>query len=195
MVCPVFAALPQEQQLEAFEPAPAGTRKFVLVSFFCLLVPGMYFCVFFVNFVCWYFCDFVFLCFCFFVYSAFCSFECCFSVCARCCMDFFGFRSVFSGFYSVSIFFVRLCFLLLLLLLFSTFVLFCFVFCSTEEAITIIWVVFLSLCGRKQHVLFVCSCVELFCFSTLRCCAVLFFFRILSANKNCLINSYQVCIN
>ena len=32
MVCPVFAALPQEQQLEAFEPAPKGTRKFVLVS-------------------------------------------------------------------------------------------------------------------------------------------------------------------
>lgn len=31
MVCPVFAALPQEQQLEAFEPAPKGTRKFVLV--------------------------------------------------------------------------------------------------------------------------------------------------------------------
>ena len=34
MVCPVFAALPQEQQLEAFEPAPAGTRKFVLASLF-----------------------------------------------------------------------------------------------------------------------------------------------------------------
>lgn len=32
MVCPVFAALPQEQQLEAFEPAPKGTRKFVLVG-------------------------------------------------------------------------------------------------------------------------------------------------------------------
>lgn len=32
LVCPVFAALPQEQQLEAFEPAPKGTRKFVLVS-------------------------------------------------------------------------------------------------------------------------------------------------------------------
>ena len=34
MVCPVFAALPQEQQLEAFEPAPKGTRKFVLVSIY-----------------------------------------------------------------------------------------------------------------------------------------------------------------
>lgn len=32
MVCPVFAALPQEQQLQAFEPAPKGVRKFVLVS-------------------------------------------------------------------------------------------------------------------------------------------------------------------
>ncbi|CAM9241012.1 unnamed protein product [Ectocarpus sp. 4 AP-2014] len=32
MVCPVFAALPQEQQLEAFEPAPRGTRKFVLAT-------------------------------------------------------------------------------------------------------------------------------------------------------------------
>ncbi|CAN0025260.1 unnamed protein product, partial [Ectocarpus fasciculatus] len=32
MVCPVFAALPQEQQLEAFEPAPKGTRKFVLAT-------------------------------------------------------------------------------------------------------------------------------------------------------------------
>ncbi|CAM9653872.1 unnamed protein product [Scytosiphon promiscuus] len=32
MVCPVFAALPQEQQLEAFEPAPKGVRKFVLAT-------------------------------------------------------------------------------------------------------------------------------------------------------------------
>ncbi|CAN0159342.1 unnamed protein product [Pylaiella littoralis] len=32
MVCPVFAALPQEQQLEAFEPAPKGIRKFVLAT-------------------------------------------------------------------------------------------------------------------------------------------------------------------
>ncbi|CAM9541487.1 unnamed protein product, partial [Discosporangium mesarthrocarpum] len=32
LVCPVFAALPQEQQLKAFSPAPRGARKFVLAT-------------------------------------------------------------------------------------------------------------------------------------------------------------------
>ncbi|CAN0022891.1 unnamed protein product [Ascophyllum nodosum] len=32
LVCPVFAALPQEQQLDAFKPVPPGTRKFVLAT-------------------------------------------------------------------------------------------------------------------------------------------------------------------
>lgn len=47
MVCPVFAALPQEQQLEAFEPAPRGTRKFVLVggSKTVLQICGLFFLV------------------------------------------------------------------------------------------------------------------------------------------------------
>ena len=27
MVTPIYAALPQEQQMKAFEPAPAGSRK------------------------------------------------------------------------------------------------------------------------------------------------------------------------
>ncbi|CAM9281936.1 unnamed protein product [Chrysoparadoxa australica] len=32
LVCPIYAALPQERQLEAFEPAPPNTRKFVLAT-------------------------------------------------------------------------------------------------------------------------------------------------------------------
>lgn len=45
MVCPVFAALPQEQQLEAFEPAPAGTRKFVLVRICGVSLHHIHMCV------------------------------------------------------------------------------------------------------------------------------------------------------
>jgi HrpA-like RNA helicase len=31
-VCPLYAALPPEQQLRAFQPAAPGTRKFVLAT-------------------------------------------------------------------------------------------------------------------------------------------------------------------
>ncbi|GAB9466279.1 Dead/deah box RNA helicase [Globisporangium polare] len=32
MVCPIFAAMPREQQMQVFEPAPAGVRKVILAT-------------------------------------------------------------------------------------------------------------------------------------------------------------------
>ncbi|KAJ8521816.1 hypothetical protein ON010_g17766 [Phytophthora cinnamomi] len=32
MVCPIFAAMPREQQMKVFEPAPAGVRKVILAT-------------------------------------------------------------------------------------------------------------------------------------------------------------------
>jgi ATP-dependent RNA helicase DHX8/PRP22 len=32
LVCPIFAALPPDQQLKVFEPAPPNTRKVILAT-------------------------------------------------------------------------------------------------------------------------------------------------------------------